>query len=380
MARVSSMSDAGGSVRTGTEPADAVAVLRAGGLVALPTETVYGLAADATDRHAVARVYAVKGRPADHPLIVHLASASGLDAWAVDVPGYARALAAACWPGPLTLVLQRSPRAGDHVTGGQDTVALRVPGHPFALAVLLGLDAADPGGAPHGLAAPSANRFGRVSPTSAAHVLAELGPSLGPSDLVLDGGPSAVGVESTIVDCTGPRPRILRPGGVSAAEVERVTGLPVEPVGGVPVEAAGSASPAVPEVRAPGTLASHYAPRARVVLAAGPGDAHLGDWAEQAGSGSASPDTGLLALADVPTPPGVVRLSAPEDVAAYARVLYAALREADALGLTTVIAVPPEPADTGPRGSADAHPPGSADAGLVAAIRDRLTRAAHPTG
>ncbi|MEZ5118124.1 MAG: L-threonylcarbamoyladenylate synthase [Candidatus Nanopelagicales bacterium] len=404
-------------MRTSTEPADAVAVLRAGGLVALPTETVYGLAADATDPHAVARVYAVKGRPADHPLIVHLASASGLSAWAVDVPGYARTLAAACWPGPLTLVLRRSARAGDHVTGGQDTVALRVPAHPLALSVLRGLDVGDPDGAPHGLAAPSANRFGRVSPTSAAHVLAELGPSLGPSDLVLDGGPSAVGVESTIVDCTGPRPRILRPGGVSAAEVERVTGLPVEPAGWIPAEPTGSGSPSAPEVRAPGTLASHYAPKARVVLAEGLEGAHLGGRAEQTSPGPASPDglrapaepevtvppgvaggvpdTGLLALAEVPTPPGVVRLSAPEDVAAYARVLYAALREADALGLTTVIAVPPEaaddrprgPADDRPRGPADAGTPGPAgagptdpaDAGLVAAIRDRLTRAAHPT-
>ncbi|MFN0283548.1 MAG: L-threonylcarbamoyladenylate synthase [Kineosporiaceae bacterium] len=327
--------------------ARAVEVLRAGGLVGLPTETVYGLAADATDVAAVARVFAVKGRPADHPLIVHLATGGELDLWARDVPGYARRLAATLWPGPLTLVLPRSDRAGDHVTGGQPTVGLRCPAHPVAHAVLAAF-----GG---GLAAPSANRFGRVSPTTAAHVLDELGERLDPArDVVLDGGSSAVGVESTILDCTGPAPRLLRSGAVTAQEVLFAGGVaPVSP-----------SPPADGAVRAPGMLAAHYAPHARVVVVdAGDVEATVQDVAGTRGRGDASPDdarpvTGLLATADVETPTGVVRLAAPSDEAAYARALYAALREADALRLRTVVAVPP------------------AGTTLAAAVRDRLRRAA----
>ncbi|HET7901891.1 MAG TPA: L-threonylcarbamoyladenylate synthase, partial [Candidatus Nanopelagicales bacterium] len=236
-----------GTLRT-ADVAHAVALLRAGGLVAIPTETVYGLGADAEDADAVARVYAAKGRPADHPLIVHLADASLVDdGWARDVPSWARLLAAACWPGPLTLVLRRGPRAADHVTGGQDTVGLRVPSHPVAHALL-----AEFGG---GVAAPSANRFGRVSPTDAEHVVDELGSVLDPArDCVLEGGPSEVGVESTIVDCTGEAPRLLRPGAVGVEEIEAVTGLVVQE----PDRA----------VRAPGTLAAHYAPTAQLLLVA----------------------------------------------------------------------------------------------------------------
>ncbi len=230
------------------DPARAVEALLAGGLVALPTETVYGLGADAEQPHAVARVFAVKGRPADHPLIVHVRGAEDLDAWARDIPPYARALAEALWPGPLTLVLPRSARAGDHVTGGQDTVGLRAPSHPVAREVLAAL-----GG--RGIAAPSANRFGRVSPTTAQHVLDELGALLDPAtDLVLDGGACDVGVESTILDCTGERPRLLRPGAVDADTVAIAGGVPLDPEG-------------VSSVRAPGTLASHYAPSARVTVA-----------------------------------------------------------------------------------------------------------------
>lgn len=308
----------------------AVRLLRAGGLVALPTETVYGLGADAEDAAAVARVYAAKGRPADHPLIVHLADAEALhDGWAVDVPPYALLLSAACWPGPLTLVLPRGPRAGDHVTGGQGTVGLRVPAHPAAHALLVAF-----GG---GLAAPSANRFGRVSPTDSAHVLDELGDVLEPGrDAVLVGTASDVGVESTIVDCTGPAPRLLRPGAVGVEEIEAVTGLDVQA--------------ADTSVRAPGTLAAHYAPSAQVVLA----DA---DTVADA-VGSASPPVALLAPADVATPEGVVRLASPVDSAAYARALYAALREADARAVRTVVAV-------APRGGA-----------LADAVLDRLRRAA----
>jgi L-threonylcarbamoyladenylate synthase len=315
----------------------AARLLAVGGLVGLPTETVYGLAADAQDVAAVARVFAMKGRPADHPLIVHLAGAEDLDAWACDVPEYARRLAQRLWPGPLSLVLPRSRRAGDHVTGGQPTVALRVPSHPVARRLLA---ACGPG---RGLAAPSANRFGRVSPTTAAHVLAELGELLVPGrDVILDGGASEVGVESAIVDCTGERPVILRPGAITADRLGEI--------GGVPVADRPS------RIRVPGTLASHYAPRAQVVLVPGPEELLE---ALTAPFASARPVDGLLAPADVTTPAGVVRLSAPPDAAAYARVLYAALREADALGLQRVLAVPPAPD------------------GIGTAVLDRLHRAAH---
>jgi L-threonylcarbamoyladenylate synthase len=315
-----------------TDLARAAAVLRAGGLVGLPTETVYGLAADAENPAAVARIFAVKGRPADHPLIVHVLGADDLDRWAVRVPDYARRLAEELWPGPLTLVLPRTSRAGDHVTGGQDTVGLRAPAHPVARELLLATGLA--------VAAPSANRFGRVSPTTAAHVAAELGDVLDPEqDVVLDGGPCGVGVESAILDCTGPAPVVLRPGAVDPATVHRIGGVAV-------VER-------VSQVRAPGTLASHYAPKARVMLVADPRS--FAAASERAGG---RPVTGLLATADVATPPGTVRLSAPRDAAEYAQVLYAALREADVLGLEQVVAVPP----TGD--------------GLAAAVRDRLARAA----
>jgi L-threonylcarbamoyladenylate synthase len=318
---------------TTVDPGDAARALAAGHLAAVPTETVYGLGARADLPHAIARVYAAKGRPADHPMIVHVSDADAAAAWAADVPEYARALADAFWPGPLTLVLRRTARAGDFVTGGQDTVAVRVSSHPAMAAVLEAL-AALTGDPAIGVAAPSANRFGRVSPTTAAHVRAELGDVLGSDDVVLDGGSSSVGVESTIVDCTRPVPVILRPGHVSAADVEGATGLTL---------GAHSA------VRAPGTLASHYAPRARVVVI---------DAATLAMRETDDATTGVLALADVPTPPGHVRLSEPTTVDDYARVLYAALREADALALTTVLAVTP-PSD-----------------GIGAAVIDRLQRAA----
>jgi L-threonylcarbamoyladenylate synthase len=320
-------------MRLTTDPDEAVAALLEGRLAVLPTETVYGLGACADLPRAIARVYAAKGRPADHPLIVHVLDVTALPAWGRDYPPYALALAAECWPGPLTLVVPRTERAGDFVTGGQDTVALRVPSHPLMRAVLAGLAerAADPA---LGVAAPSANRFGRVSPTTAAHVRDELDGFLHDDDVLLDGGHSSVGVESTIVDCTGPTPVILRPGEVSAADIQAVTGL----------DTTGHS-----RVRAPGTLASHYAPQATVSLVS----------AAALATGDPSDATiGLLALADVATPAGMVRLSAPETAADYARVLYGALHEADALGLTSVLAVCP-PAD-----------------GIGAAVIDRLTRAA----
>jgi len=318
----------------------AVAALRRGGLVGMPTETVYGLAADAENPAAVARVYAVKGRPADHPLIVHVAGAEALDGWAVDVPDHARRLAAEFWPGPLTLVVPRGPRAGDHVTGGQPTVALRVPDHPVALSLL--------GAFGGGLAAPSANRFGRVSPTDAAHVLEELGDALVDGlDVVLDGGSSQVGLESTILDCTGAAPVVLRPGAVGPADVERAAGVAV--------------GTHRSEIRAPGTLPAHYAPNARVLLA--DDEQQALDLLGPAPAAGSVPAAGLLAPAELATPPGVVRLSAPDSDGAYAHGLYRALREADALGLRTVVAVVPQ-----------------GGAPLATAVADRLRRAAVGSG
>lgn len=319
------------------DPVLAAQALAAGRLAALPTETVYGLGARADDPHAIARIYAVKGRPVDHPLIVHLGSISALSAWIERVPDYASALAQAYWPGPLTLVLPRSARARDFVTGGQDCVALRIPAHPV-LAEVLHLLAESVQDQAVGVAAPSANRFGRVSPTTADHVRAELGEFLGAGDVILDAGPSAVGIESTIVDCTMDTPRLLRPGAITAEMVREVTGLPV--VIGSPI-------------RASGTLAAHYAPSARVVIVDVDG---LLEAAEHVG---ATADTGLLALAEIPTPPGLVRLSAPSTPQAYAAALYHALREADDLGLKRVLVLLP-PAD-----------------GIGLAIRDRVGRAAH---
>jgi len=308
----------------------AVAALRAGGLVAFPTETVYGLGADAANPEALRRLFAVKGRPATHPVIVHLGEPDEIDDWAIDVTEVAHDLARACWPGPLTLVLRRSRRVPDEVTGGRETVGLRVPGHRVALQLLREF-----GG---GVAAPSANRFGRVSPTTAADVRADLGDDV---DAVLDGGPCAVGVESTIVDCTGDEPVILRPGGVTGEAVEEVAGGPVPVV----TDAAG---------RAPGTLASHYAPRVRVVVAG------ADDVVDRAGAFlDDGKRVGVLAEKhpdDLPA--GVALLQPPRDADEYARVLYARLRVADAQRLDVLLAVPP------------------AEVGVGTAVADRLRRAA----
>ncbi len=305
--------------------ADAAANLLAGGLVAFPTETVYGLGADACNADAVARVYSVKGRPADHPLIVHVASMDALGDWASDVPEYAIALARDFWPGPMTLVVVRSDLAADFVTGGQDTVGVRVPNHPVALGLLEAF--ARVGG--HGVAAPSANRFGNVSPTTAKAVRDELGEYMADGDLILDGGACDVGVESTIIDCTGDVPRILRPGAVTEEMIEHTTGLDVIDSGGV-------------VIRVSGSLESHYSPLARVVL----------DQSPVAGQG-------FIAMADVVTPEGVVRLAAPQTPEEFARRLYAALRAADEQGLETVVVSQP------------------AGKGIAIAIRDRLIRAAN---
>lgn len=321
-------------MRATTDPQDAAAALAAGHLAALPTETVYGLGARADDPHAIARIYAAKGRPANHPLIAHIADIGALDAWGTNIPIYAYQLAQAFWPGPITLVINRSLRAADFITGGQDSVAVRVSAHPLmqevqqALILLTG----DPA---IGIAAPSANRFGRVSPTNVQHVLDELGAFTTENDVVLDGGDCEVGVESTIIDCTGDHPRLLRPGAVSLEQVQATTGLPCTTDS---------------TVRASGTLESHYSPVAVVELITE--DQLLNRDFEDA-------TVGLIALAAIPTPAGVVRLCEPQTVSNYAQQLYAALREADALQLTSVLAIPPS------------------HTGIGAAIVDRLTRAAH---
>ena len=307
--------------------ADAAANLLAGGLVAFPTETVYGLGANACNADAVARIYSVKGRPADHPLIVHIASMDGLGDWADDVPGYAISLARDFWPGPMTLVVKRSGLAGDFVTGGQDTVGVRVPNHPVALGLLEAF--AKAGG--KGVAAPSANRFGSVSPTTAVAVHEELGDYLDADDLILDGGPSAVGVESTIIDCTSDVPQILRPGGITAEMIEQSTGLK-------PLDSEQESNS--PEIRVSGSLEKHYAPAAKVFL----------DVTPIAGQG-------FIAASRRVTPTGVTRLAAPKNLDEFARDLYSALRKADELGLAEVVVEQPQ------------------GDGLAIAIRDRLERA-----
>jgi len=294
------------------EVARAVELLRAGELVAFPTETVYGLGADAANPVAVAKIFAAKSRPADHPLIVHLPDTSALDAWAREVPEAARKLAAAFWPGPLTLILKRQPHVLDAVTGGQDTVGLRVPNHSLALALLHEFNG--------GIAAPSANRYGRISPTSAAHVRAELGAAVA---LVLDGGPCAVGIESTIVDLSSGTPRILRPGAITSADITRV-------LGARPPESGGEAAPtrttetAVP--RAAGSHAAHYAPSTELRLVA----------AERLAETISNELAGRLrvaVLALTATPISATNLAwhaAKSEAAGYAHDLYATLRELDA--------------------------------------------------
>lgn len=308
----------------------AVTVLRRGGLVAFPTETVYGLGADARNPEAVARIFSAKGRPVDHPLIVHLREARQLTGWAQDIPRTAWQLSEAFWPGPLRLVLRRAPGVLDAVTGKLDAVALRVPGHPLALALL---DAF--GG---GVAAPSANRYGCVSPTSAEHVREELGDAV---DLVLDGGACPIGVESTIVDLSSPLVRILRPGAITERAVRRVLGAPVT-----------SAPDA--GVRCPGVKPSHYAPRARVVLAS---QALAAQEAEK-WQASGHPVGVLASRRPTELPENMTWLSLTGGIRGQARQLYQRLRQADHLGLQVLVAVMPP------------------DIGLGCALRDRLRRAA----
>ena len=301
------------------DPLRAAECLEAGGLAVVPTETVYGLAADAEQPEAVRRVFDVKGRPTDHPLIVHIATAEALGDWVAEIPAAAATLAAACWPGPLTLLLPRSKRVPDIVTGGRDTVGIRVPAHSLTQQLLKAS-----GG---GIAAPSANRYGKVSPTTVRHVLDDLGALLDPErDVVLDGGPSPIGIESTIVDCTAFPPQILRPGGIPTENIAALLDTPIAPASG--------------PSRAAGMIASHYAPRATV---------HLVD---RRADGIAAADRFRAAGLAVRVIDGT------GDLVRYARNLYADLRSADDDGCTDVIAVMPQAI------------------GLGHAIRDRLQKAA----
>jgi L-threonylcarbamoyladenylate synthase len=305
----------------------AAAALKAGHLVAFPTETVYGLGADARNPDAVKRIYEVKGRPTDHPLIVHISSINQVDKWASEIPDYAIELARNFWPGPMTLILKRSEIVGDFITGRQNTVGLRIPRDPIALALIQDFEEISNSA----IAAPSANRFGQVSPTTALAVSAELREYLREDDLILDGGTCAVGVESTIIDCTGKYPRILRPGAITKEMTVEVTGMEL---------ASEVNDNKLREIRVSGSLESHYSPLATVLLDQSP-----------------IPGQGFIALAEFPTPEGVIRLAGPKNNEEFAHLLYASLRAADDLGLTHVVVFQPQ------------------GAGIAIAIRDRITRA-----
>jgi L-threonylcarbamoyladenylate synthase len=296
-----------------------------GHLVAFPTETVYGLGADATNEKAVSRIYSVKGRPADHPLIVHISSINQLGKWAIDIQEYAIKLARDFWPGPMTLILKRSELAKDYITGGQSNVGLRVPSQPIALALLAEFE--KNGGL--GIAAPSANRFGAVSPTTASDVSEELQPYLDSEDLILDGGQCSVGLESTMIDCTGPIPMILRPGAITKEMINKSINLD-----GIKSEEKSS-------IRVSGSLESHYSPKAEVFIDLPP-----------------NPGDGFIAMNDIPTPNGAIRLASPISIEEYAKDFYTALRLGDRKGLKRINVIQPE------------------GSGLAEAIRDRLSKAA----
>jgi L-threonylcarbamoyladenylate synthase len=313
---------------TATSVNDAAATLIKGDLVAFPTETVYGLGADATNKDAIARIYKVKGRPVGHPLIVHISSLANLDKWARDIPEYAVNLARAFWPGPMTLILPRTDLAKDFITGSQNNVGIRIPSHTVALALLKEFE--DQGGL--GVAAPSANRFGAVSPTSATAVEIELADLLSENDQILDGGPCTIGVESTIFNCTQNKPSILRPGAVTKEMIEDTLGITID------LSTSNSKSM---QIKAAGLLESHYAPNAKVFLTGTP---TLGD--------------GFIALDSFTTPAGAIRVASPKTNEEFAQVLYEAFRLADIKGLTRVFVIPP----TG--------------GGIAVAINDRLSKSA----
>ena len=313
---------------TATAIKEAAATLIKGDLVAFPTETVYGLGADATNKDAIGRIYEVKGRPIGHPLIVHISSIGNLDKWARNISGYAVKLARTFWPGPMTLILPRTDLAKDFITGGQDNVGIRIPSHTVALALLKEFE--DKGGL--GIAAPSANRFGAVSPTTVTAVEIELADFLSENDQILDGGSCLVGVESTIINCTQNKPSILRPGAITKEMIEDTLGITIN------LNTLNSDSI---QIKAAGLLESHYAPNAKVFLNGTP---TLGD--------------GFIALDSFTTPTGAVRIAAPKTNEEYAQVLYEAFRLADIKGLRRVFVIPP----TG--------------GGIAVAINDRVAKSA----
>jgi len=302
----------------------AAKALRDGYLVAFPTETVYGLGANATDEKAVSRIYSVKGRPTDHPLIIHISSINHVDKWAVEIPEYANELAKEFWPGPMTLILKRSNLAKDFVTGGQESVGLRVPDHSVALDLLNKFEKL--GGL--GIAAPSANRFGAVSPTTSSAVAEEIGNYMLAKDLILKGGQSLVGIESTIINCTENTPTILRPGAITLRLIEDLLGYKSIVTNKKSV------------IRVSGLLKSHYSPSANITLDC-----------------LSKPGEGFIAMANIPTPKGAIRLAAPESIEQYARDLYLAFRTGDRKGLKNISVIQPQ------------------GLGLAAAIRDRLQKA-----
>lgn len=298
--------------------------LRDGFIVAFPTETVYGLGADATNEKAVSRIFEIKGRPLDHPVIVHLSSIDQVEQWAFNVPKYAYALAEKYWPGPMTLILNRSSSAKDWITGGQNTVGIRIPNHEIALSLLKEFRKIGSGA----IAAPSANKFGKVSPTSFKHVQDELSKELSVNDVMLDGGDSAIGIESTIIDCTQDQPIILRPGFITKKMIEETTGLKL--------------LESISNIRVSGSFKSHYAPQAKVLLDVEP-----------------QPGDGFIALEEIATPPNVIRLIAPKNIEEYAQNLYFAFKAADENKLSRIVV---------------RQPLGD---NLALAIRDRLQKASN---
>ena len=303
---------------------DAAKSLHDGYVVAFPTETVYGLGADATNQKAVLRIFEIKNRPSDHPLIVHINSIDQLEDWAINIPEYAYALAKKYWPGPMTLILNRSSNAKDWITGGQDTVGIRIPNHEMALSLIEEFKKIGSGA----IAAPSANKFGKVSPTSYQHVKEELSRDLSANDMILDGGNSSIGIESTIIDCTQSQPKILRPGFITNTMVEETTGLIL--------------SDSITNIRVSGSFKSHYAPKAKVLLDIEP-----------------QPGDGFIAQAEFETPANVIRLIAPKNLEEFAQNLYFAFRKADEKDLSRIVVKQP------------------LGDNLALAIRDRLLKASN---
>ena len=300
----------------------AAMALKNGYLVAFPTETVYGLGADATNQDAVSRIFSIKNRPINHPLILHLGSINEIENWAIEIPDYAYKLANKYWPGPMTLILKRRSNAKDFVTGGQETVGIRIPNHEIALSLLQEFKKIGSGA----IVAPSANKFSKVSPTSFEHVSQELLNDLDSNDLILDGGQCQIGVESSIIDCTKSFPKVLRPGAISEEQITEIIELDL------------SSKPT--DIRVSGSFKSHYAPNAKVLLDQTP-----------------APGDGFIALKNIPTPQGAIRVGEPLNIEEFAKNLYSNLRRADELVLEKVVVIQPQ------------------GLGLAVAIRDRLKKA-----